>query len=136
MRPMLRWLPAVIWMAGIFYMSHQTGDDLGTLLPFFQKLVPAMQSFDWGHFLAYFGLALTFYWAMLPRSRTWSGKLVVVLLCLLYGITDEYHQRFVEGRMPDALDLRNDTIGAALAMLAVSIPAVERLFRKPASKKY
>ncbi|TMV46103.1 hypothetical protein FE783_27150 [Paenibacillus mesophilus] len=138
MNRLLRFLPAIVWMAVIFYMSHQTDNDLGTLLPFFQQWFPWMTSFDWGHFIVYFVLAVTFYWALLPRSSTWSGKALVVLLCLLYGVTDEYHQSFVPGRSPDVLDLRNDAIGAALAMLALSIPFVDRLFKSTVSvsKKY
>ncbi|PYI54424.1 VanZ family protein [Paenibacillus flagellatus] len=138
MHRIVRWLPAVACMAAIFYLSHQTGDDLGTLLPFFQRLLPAMESFDWGHFFAYFGLALTYYWALLPRLSGWGGKALVVLLSVLYGVTDEFHQRFVEGRMSDVRDLRNDAIGAALAMLFVSLPAIDRLLRRAsdASKKY
>lgn len=138
MHRLLRILPAIVWMAVIFYMSHQTDNDLGTLLPFFQQWFPWMTSFDWGHFIVYFVLAVTFYWALLPRSSTWAGKALVVLLCLLYGVTDEFHQMFVPGRSPDVLDLRNDAIGAALAMLALSIPFVDRLFKitVSVSKKY
>lgn len=135
---MIRLLPAIVWMAVIFYMSHQTGDELGTLLPFFQAWFPAMASFNWGHFLLYFVLAVTYYWAFLPRSSTWKGKALVVLFCFAYGITDEFHQSFVPGRSPDVMDLRNDAIGAALAMAVVSIPVCERLLQKSVnvSKKY
>lgn len=127
MKRTIRWLPAVVWMAAIFYMSHQTGDKIGTLLPLFRQWFPAMESFDWGHFVAYFVLACTYYWALLPRSATWAGKALVVALCLAYGVTDEFHQQFVDGRSPDIKDLRNDTIGAALAMLLLSVPRLERL---------
>jgi len=130
MNRVVRYLPAVAWMALIFYMSHQTANELNTLLPLFQKWLPAMQSFDWGHFILYFVLAITYYWALLPQSASRPGKLAVVLLCLLYGVTDEFHQSFVPGRTPDVLDLRNDTIGAAIAMLVVSIPALDRLVRR------
>lgn len=138
MKRLLRWTPAGIWMAVIFYLSHQTADDLGTLLPFFQTWFPWMNSFDWGHFLAYFILAFCFHWALLPKTHSWSGKGLVVLLCIAYGVTDEFHQRFVPGRVPDWFDLRNDAIGAILAMLVASIPALDRLLRaaSPSSKKY
>ncbi|RKN86684.1 VanZ family protein [Paenibacillus ginsengarvi] len=130
MKRKLRFLPALIWMAVIFYMSHQTGSDLDTILPFFQQWIPAMHSFDFGHFILYFVLAVTLYGALLPASASWKGKALVVLLCLLYGVTDEFHQMFVPGRYPDVLDLRNDTIGAALAMLAVSVPGVKRIVQR------
>ncbi|MFK7696204.1 VanZ family protein [Paenibacillus sp. HJGM_3] len=126
----IRWIPAVVWMAVIFALSHQSGDELGTLLPFFQRWFPAMQSFNAGHFAAYFILSLTFYWALLPRSLTWGGKGIVLLLCLLYGLSDEYHQSFVADRTPDIMDWRNDGIGAALALAILSIPAVSRYVSK------
>ncbi|GIP39767.1 teicoplanin resistance protein VanZ [Paenibacillus sp. J31TS4] len=136
MRLVYRWLPAVVWMAVIFTFSAQTGSEINTLLPFFQKLLPAMQSFDWGHFLEYFVLGLAFLWALADEKPTWKAKLGVIVPALLYGATDEYHQLFVPGRMSDLADLRNDGIGAALAMLFVSIPGIARLYAKlPHAKK-
>lgn len=129
-----RWSPSIVWMAVIFYLSAQTGERLNSLLPLFHLVFPAMESFDWGHFIAYFILACTYYWALMQHPRDLLIKAIVVLLCGLYGVTDEYHQSFVAGRQPDILDVRNDMIGAALAMLFVSIPAVRRLLRKLANK--
>lgn len=126
----IRWVPAFVCMIVIFVLSNQSGDDLGTLLPYFQKLFPAMQSFDAGHFVAYFILGITFYWALLPRSLHVWGKMLVIVLCLLYGVSDEYHQSFVANRSPDIIDLRNDGIGAALAMLLLSVPALHQHIRK------
>ncbi len=136
-KEMMRWLPAVVWMSVIFYLSHQTGDDLSSFLPLFQIWFPQMKSFDWGHFAAYFILALTYYWAFGRKYAGIKGRLMAVLLCFLFGITDEYHQSFVDGRMPDMMDLRNDTIGAALAMILVSLPPVQRAYMQlHRSKKY
>jgi VanZ family protein len=133
----VRWLPAVVWMGVIFYLSSRTGESLNSLLPLFHLLFPQMQSFNWGHFFAYFFLSCTYYWGFLPRASGWKIKVLVVLLCGLYGISDEYHQSFVPGRTPDGMDIRNDMIGAALAMLFVSIPAVrKRLEKSPITNKY
>lgn len=124
----LRWSPSVLIMAAIFYFSEQTGNDLNSWLPFFQQLLPAMEGFDWGHFAAYFLLALAFCWGVGGSRPSLPQMLLVVLLCLLYGLTDEYHQTFVEGRMSDWKDLRNDGIGASLAMLALRLPPVARWY--------
>jgi len=40
------------------------------------------------------------------------------LLAVLYGAVDEYHQSFVEGRIPSALDVLADALGAAAGALA------------------
>jgi VanZ family protein len=125
-----RYLPPVLVMGAIFYFSSRTGDDLGSMLPFFHLLFPAMQSFDWGHFVAYFVLGLTFIWALGGPRPSWLTMLLTVLLCLLYGLTDEYHQTFVEGRMADWHDLRNDGIGALIAMLLLRLPPVARLYAR------
>jgi len=126
----IRFTPAILWMAVIFLLSHQTGEQLGSLLPLFQQWIPAMRSFDWGHFAAYFVLGVTYYWALLPLSYRWQGKAAVVLMAGLYGVTDEIHQMYVAGRTPDIRDLRNDVIGASLAVLVMSTPLIGRLLRK------
>ncbi|WP_284638880.1 VanZ family protein [Paenibacillus silviterrae] len=130
MRKAYRWLPAVIWMAVIYYFSSKTGNDLGGWLDGIRKWLPFMEGFDWGHFVSYFILSLTFLYALEHNQRPFLSKALAVLLCFLYGLTDEFHQSFVPGRTPDWMDIRNDVIGAALAMLFVSIPPVNRLFRR------
>lgn len=109
MKIILRWLPVLLWMGIIFYLSSQTEKNLKSLFPF-------LDQFDWGHYVAYFVLAALFFFAMnYPRKRL--TKVVIVILCLFYGVTDEFHQSFVAGRTPDVFDLLNDTIGATLAMI-------------------
>ncbi|MBD2846219.1 VanZ family protein [Paenibacillus sp. IB182496] len=125
-----RWLPALLVMTVIFWLSSRTGDELDGVLPWMQRLLPWMQSFDWGHFVAYFALALAFDYALGARADAPRWKALIVLLCLLYGITDEYHQSFVAGRMPDPADLRNDTIGALAAVLLLAIAPIRRRWRK------
>ena len=124
----LRWLPAVLWMAVIFWLSSRTGSELGALFPIVERFAPWIDGFNFGHFVAYFILAVFFWWGF--DSDRLSVKIIVVLLCLVYGVTDEYHQTFVEGRYADIQDLRNDGIGAILAMLFVSIPFVRTIIRR------
>lgn len=112
-----RFIPAVLWMAMIFILSSRSGDELGSLLPLFQHLLPGLESFDPMHYAAYFGLALTLAFGFGRFSFTWKGAACIVLLCVLYGITDEWHQSFVPNRSPDVFDLRNDAIGASVACL-------------------
>ncbi|SFS61040.1 VanZ family protein [Paenibacillus sp. BC26] len=126
----LRFLPAIIIMATIFLLSSRTNDELNTFLPWFQKLFPQMSSFDWGHFIAYFVLALTFDYGFARRARRWTFKVAIVLLCVLYGLTDEYHQSFVSGRSPDIADLRHDGIGAAIAVVVVALPLIRKPWRR------
>ncbi|MFX3633379.1 MAG: VanZ family protein [Candidatus Pristimantibacillus sp.] len=129
-RKLLRFIPAIVWMIVIYLLSSQTGDDIGTLLPLFQKLFPSMVSFDWGHYLSYFILAVTIDYGIGRKADRFLFKAVIVALCGIYGVTDEYHQSFVGGRMPDPIDVRNDMIGALVWVLLVSIPPLRRVWRK------
>lgn len=130
MKSGLRWIPAVLWMAVLFFLSHQEGEQLDAFLPWLQAFFPYMDSFDPGHFAAYFILALTFYYALGEGFANWKGRGIAILLSTLYGLTDEFHQLFVDGRTAQWLDIRNDAIGASLAMLLFSFPPVHRMYMK------
>lgn len=129
MRMIIRWTPSIICMGFIFFLSHQPGDELNRYMPLFQKWFPNMESFNGGHFVAYFVLCICYYWAI-PNQWNLMGKFTAVLLSVLYGLTDEFHQQFIPGRTPDWLDIRNDLIGAVLAMLLISLPPFQRLLTK------
>ncbi|MDQ6420870.1 VanZ family protein [Paenibacillus sp. LHD-117] len=127
---LFRFVPAVAWMTVIFILSSRTGDEINTMLPFFQRFFPGMTDFNWGHFVSYFLLAAAFDYGFGARSERWGMKVFIVVLCGLYGITDELHQSMVGGRMMDAADVRNDCIGAAVWTILVAIPPIKRLWRK------
>jgi VanZ family protein len=126
----IRSLAPLSWMAVIYWFSSREGDDLNAMLPFFQRFLPGMESFDWGHLVSYYILALLMEYAAGRSSQRLGIKAVIVLLCILYGVTDEYHQSFVGGRMTDHHDLVNDGIGALLAVLTTAIPPVRRRWSK------
>ena len=138
--PVIRYGPAVVWMAVIFYLSHQPGSELESYLPFFQRLFPQLSSFNAGHYAAYFVLALTYYWAIGPTVPGWKGRLAALILSVLYGFTDEFHQMFVPDRTADWLDIRSDFAGALAAMILASLPPVRRtlarLMAAAGAKKY
>jgi VanZ family protein len=82
--------------------------------------VPEFLSFlqlDWlkvGHIVGYFWLGLTVLYALSARSR-WSPS-IALILCLLYGASDELHQKFVSGRMSLATDVLIDTLSALIGI--------------------
>jgi hypothetical protein len=45
------------------------------------------------------------------------GAILATLLATAYGVTDEYHQSFVPGRIADPADVAKDFAGAAAASL-------------------
>ncbi|GFN32029.1 VanZ family protein [Paenibacillus xylaniclasticus] len=127
----IRSIPSILVMAIIFYLSAQPGKELNTVfLPWFQNLFPAMSDFNWGHYAAYFVLAVAFDYYAGARSDRLAVKGWIVLACIVYGVTDELHQLGVEGRMFDLNDLLHDGIGACTAMLLFSIPPVRKRWRR------
>lgn len=105
----LHWLPALTWAGVIYYLSGRTGDDLQGMFPF-------LDSFNWGHLVAYFVLGAFVYYAFGKTTSTKYRGVLTILICLLYGVSDEFHQSFVPGRAVELFDLMNDGIGASLAV--------------------
>lgn len=108
----LRVLPLIMLMGIIFYLSHQPGDALG---------LPEVVGIDKVlHALAYGGLAVTFLYAIQPLTSRFSYRWLgfgVVLFCLFYGISDEFHQSFIPHRFVSVWDVVADTIGAAIVVV-------------------
>jgi len=97
-------------MGTIFFLSHQRGDELH--LPDFHH------SDLLAHLVAYAVLGGTILYAWSERyKRKYPRRIVLftVLVCLLYGISDEFHQYFIPGRYVSGLDVLADTLGGILA---------------------
>ena len=100
-------------MGTIFFLSHQPGDTLD--LPFFpgaDKLV---------HMLAYGMLSATVIFSFSPEVRGKRRGLVLtaaLLVPLLFGLSDEYHQSYVAGRSAEFLDLVADMAGGLVVGMA------------------
>jgi VanZ family protein len=100
-------LLACLWAGLIFYLSHQPGTMMPTLFPMQDKLM---------HFTAY---AILGFLGMGSVRATTHGyrpeqAWLICLLVGLYGISDEFHQYFIPGRMADGLDVAADIAGGLL----------------------
>ncbi|MGH2317079.1 VanZ family protein [Planococcus sp. SE5232] len=139
------WIAAISWMAVIFYLSHQPGSassDLSSgvvaaLLSFIDQMAPNLE-FDSenfhtfvrknAHFIAYFLLSLLSLNAW--RSSGFYGMKQLVLgfgMCVLFAVTDEIHQLFIEGRSGEVRDVLIDSAGAGLG--AVFYALGDKLWR-------
>ena len=105
------WIPAILWMGLIFYLSGRTGNELNSLFPLIDNFNP-------GHVIAYFVLGILFYLALHKYNHRHPYR-KALLLCLLFGITDELHQYFVPSRYPDIVDVARDLLGAGLGLTIV-----------------
>ncbi len=106
----LRVVPLMIVMGAIFYISHQPGHSL---------TLPGIRNIDKvAHMFVYGVLAGTIIFAFAPDyKQKMPGRVVLwsILLCLLYGISDEIHQSFVVMRYATVSDVIADTLGALMA---------------------
>ena len=98
-------------MGMIFFLSHQPGDF--ARLPQFAGVDKA------AHVFAYGLLAGAFLYGLHPFTHTSKGgatALIVVIFCLLYGISDELHQSFIPGRDASVWDVVADMAGTILVV--------------------
>ena len=108
-KAILRWLPAIAWMALIFVLSSRS-DLPNVRTPLLGALIE-----KGAHFASYAVLAILLERALaLPRG----GKLAALVLTVLYGISDEFHQSFVPGRTPMLDDLLADLAGGLFGLYA------------------
>jgi VanZ family protein len=60
------------------------------------------------------------------HNVSWRAVLLAIVIATLYGVSDEYHQRFVPGRSFDVLDMVADTIGSVIGASAVGAWSIIR----------
>jgi VanZ family protein len=99
-----RALAPLALMGAIFYLSAQP--SVGPDLPAWTRIA--------AHFTEYFVLASLWIWALGPGLGR-RALPVAAAISLLYAVSDEYHQSFVEGRESDPLDVLADAAGIAAA---------------------
>ena len=105
-----RALAPLALMALIFYLSAQP--SVGPELPAWTRIV--------AHFTEYAVLATLWLWALYPALGP-RALAVAAGISILYAISDEYHQSFVEGRDSDPLDVIIDAAGVAAALLLAKL---------------
>jgi len=103
-------LAALIYCAIIFYeSSHAIPYKVDQMLPGIDKIV---------HACIYGTLAAIVSIGMRKSGREYTPRVqfvVPILVAMLYGASDEFHQYFVPGRSCDPLDELSNTAGAILA---------------------
>jgi len=112
------WSAVAAWAGVIFFMSSVPGSELPGRIP------PEL-----GHFSEYFVLGVLLYLALLADLPPRRALALAIVLASMYGVTDEFHQRFVVMRTPDVKDWAMDTAGAltgaGIALIALGRRAVK-----------
>jgi VanZ family protein len=107
-RTLIRSVAPIAVMGLIFYLSAQPDLDsgLGTWDTIGRKLA---------HVGVYTGLTLSLFWALRPSIA--QPLPLAVAFTLIYAVSDEFHQGFVEGRDGRPIDVAIDAIGIGIAWL-------------------
>lgn len=111
-------VPALAWAGVLFWLSAQSGETIKDAEA--QRFdIPGLGYF--AHGALYFVLGgLAWLWARAGLGVSpGRGLIVAVVFAVLYGVSDEWHQSFVPGRSPDALDVVADGFGALAAAVAL-----------------
>lgn len=109
---LLSWGPALVWMGVIFAFSARPS------LPEGPDRAWKLGVDEIAHMVEYGVLACFFLQGLSRRSQKGTPlRLAIVVLCLAYGLSDEYHQTFVPGRNGTLVDVATDGVGASGAMV-------------------
>ncbi|MBH16576.1 MAG: aspartate--tRNA ligase [Gemmatimonadetes bacterium] len=97
------WAPPLLWMGFLFFLSGLEIES-GLLFPGLDKLV---------HVVLYAVLGVSLAWSRWRTASTIPGY-QLVLVGVVYGYLDEWHQSFVPGRFPSWEDGLADVIGLTI----------------------
>jgi len=133
-------------MGIIFYLSNQpasqsahlsTGikNELLAVLMYFMPGIEniELRSLDFyirknAHFIAYFILGVLTLFALVQSAAKKPANLAL-LFCILYAMSDEFHQLFIPGRSGQFRDVLIDGAGAVLGVLLTTI-VINRISRR------
>jgi len=141
----LPWIPAIVWMVLIFSLSAQPATEsdgfsksiteliietIGRILPLdletsttadlvsqFNHIVRKM-----AHFSAYLVLGSLVTNALFKSGiRGYKAFFYSMMICVLYAISDEFHQLFVPGRGGQIKDVLIDSSGALVGIIICNL---------------
>ena len=115
LRSLFRWVPAVAMMGIIFLASSTPASHL----PYFGAIDLLVKK--GGHAIGYALLGLSYFYALPSRLSIPYRAVMALLMALLFSLSDEFHQSFVEGRTSSLRDVLIDAGGASLALFTAAI---------------
>lgn len=129
-------LAIIIWLVTIFKFSSQaSSESLDLSNKFMYKVVSILENKELSkekkeqlskkytlyvrksaHFFLYFVLGILIFWLFCDIIKIHSLLvLLTIASCCLYAMSDEWHQKFVDGRTARLFDVIVDTGGATLS---------------------
>jgi len=108
------WLPVAIWAVVIFSFSSLPTIKASSL--YWREFVIKKTA----HIVIYAVLSTLLYRALKESGvEKKEAGIYAIILAILYGVSDEFHQAFTPGREPTARDVFFDTGGAVLAIYSL-----------------
>ena len=135
LKGIIRWGLVFTWMLVIFILSAQLSSEsdslssgitrfilniINSLLPRIEIEFSAFSHFvrKSAHFIAYLILGILSMYAIDEEKNskfTWFSK--ALLICILYAMSDEFHQLYVPGRSGEIKDVLLDSTGSLVGIL-------------------
>lgn len=108
-------IPLISVLAGVFYLSSLPGS---TFDPYHFEYAD-----KFAHVLVYMVVGFMFA-RLLSAGPSLKGRYsiivpVAIILSGIYGLSDEWHQSYVQGRSAEALDLVADLVGGCLGSFLI-----------------
>ncbi|PIU03764.1 VanZ family protein [Candidatus Shapirobacteria bacterium CG08_land_8_20_14_0_20_39_18] len=106
MKKLIYWLPVIIWVSVIFFLSSNP--------------VASASAIDWQDFLVKKTAHVIEYAILfILLYRATKNVLISLLFVVIYAATDEYHQTFVFGRTGKLRDVLIDAGGGVIGWLII-----------------
>ncbi|MBI4226574.1 VanZ family protein [Candidatus Roizmanbacteria bacterium] len=105
------WLPPIVWMAFIFYLSSRLSVTVTGKFLFDFLIFKALHMIEYA--ILYFLLFRAFY-------SVNNNLLFPVIFSILYAVLDEFHQTFVPTREGKIRDVIVDTVGIILMYIYIN----------------
>lgn len=118
------WLPVLVWTGIIFYLSGIQGLKIGLVTPL-EALTRKIF-----HILE-FGLLALLLWRTFRAGHQWSAEKSFVwsfVPAVLFAISDEAHQVFVENRSGQVLDALVDILATLITLMTVMLITAKKKF--------
>lgn len=121
---------SLLWMAVIFYFSHQNGELssrasnatelLVKKIPLFSIAMTVIPIRKAAHMFLFFVLAFLLQKTLQTKGLEIKKSCIMAfILAVLFAGMDEFHQLFISGREASIVDVGIDSIGAFLSMSLV-----------------
>lgn len=136
---LLPWILVILWMALIFFLSHQPAIESSELSSGITKRVYDIIKMiapdirldleSLNHIirkLAHFGVYMILGF-LLANGLRYNKKsrinaiLLALLICILYAISDEIHQIFIPGRSGQVSDVLIDSLGGLVGIVLLDL---------------